>query len=88
MSIFSKLFGGGRPEPEPELYKGFRIYPEPQQAQGGYRIGGRIEKDVDGAVRRHDFVRADTLQSAEEAERYTLVKAKQLIDEQGDAILS
>lgn len=89
MSILSKLFGGGgKAAKEPEVYKDFRIFSEPQQTQGGFRVGGRIEKEVGGAVKSHDFVRADILQSAEEAERYTILKAQQLIDEQGEAILS
>jgi hypothetical protein len=89
MSILSRLFGsGGKPDRAPEVYKDYRIFPAPQSTQGGFRIGGRIEKDIDGSVRSHDFVRADILQSAEEAERYTILKAQQLIDEQGEAILS
>ena len=87
MSILSRLFGGGSaPPPEPEEHDGFRIYPEPQSDAGGYRIAGRIEKDVGGETKVHRFVRADTLQSKEEAERFTILKAKQIIDEQGEGI--
>jgi hypothetical protein len=87
MSLLSRLFGGGSGSgKEPELYKDFRIFPEPQQAQGGYRIAARIEKDVDGETGRHDLLRADICQSAEEAERFSIMKAKQVIDEQGEAI--
>ena len=50
MSLFSRLFGGsgGTPEPEPEVYKDFRIFPEPQADSGGFRIAGRIEKEMGG----------------------------------------
>ncbi|NKX43387.1 HlyU family transcriptional regulator [Roseicyclus persicicus] len=87
MSILSRLFGGGsKPAPEPELYKGFRIFPEPEAGQGGYRLGARIEKEVGGAMQTHRMIRADRIQSAEEAEAFSIRKAKQLIDEQGDRL--
>ncbi|AHM04152.1 hypothetical protein roselon_01786 [Roseibacterium elongatum DSM 19469] len=87
MSLFSKLFGGkGTPEVEPELYKGFRIYPAPQQADGGYLLGARIEKDLDGDTKVHHLIRADRFQSADEVAPYAILKAKQVIDEQGDRL--
>jgi hypothetical protein len=87
MSIISRLFGGGAtPEPEPETYKGFNIFPAPQSGEGGFRIAGRIEKEIDGEVKSHDFLRADTMQSKDECARFTVVKAKQIIDEQGDRL--
>lgn len=89
MSLFSKLFGSkGAPEPQTEDYKGFRITPTPQQASGGFRLAARIEKEIDGTMRSHDLLRADLVQSREEAEAYAIRKAKQVIDEQGDALLS
>lgn len=91
MSLFSKLFGGGggssKPAPEPEDYKGFRIFPEPASEQGGYRLGARIEKEIDGETRSHTMMRADIIQSLDEAEAFSIRKAKQMIDEQGDAFL-
>lgn len=88
MSLFSKLFGGGggKPAKEPEVYKDFRIFPEPQSGAGGFRIAARIEKEVGGATKTHHLLRADTVQSAEEAEAFSIRKAKQLIDEQGERI--
>lgn len=87
MSIFSKLFGGGSaPEPEPEIYKEFRIFPEPEKDASGFRIAGRIEREVGGEVKSHRFLRADTMQSKEECEKFTILKAKQIIDEQGDRL--
>ncbi|MEQ8367742.1 MAG: HlyU family transcriptional regulator [Roseicyclus sp.] len=88
MSLLSKLFRGGaaKPAPEPELHHDFRIFPEPQSGQGGFRIGARIEKDIDGEVKTHHMIRADTCQSVEEAERVSLLKARMLIDQQGEDI--
>ena len=87
MSLFSKLFGGGSaPAAPPEEHNGFKIYPEPKSDAGGYRIAGRIEKEIGGEVKSHSFLRADIIQSKEEAERFTVLKAKQIIDEQGERL--
>jgi hypothetical protein len=87
MSLFSKLFGGGsKPAKEPEIYKEFRIFPEPQSGSGGYRLAARIEKDVNGETKTHQMIRADQIADPEEAEAFSIRKAKQLIDEQGDGL--
>lgn len=87
MSLFSKLFGGGgKPAKEPELYKEFRIFPEPQSGSGGYRLAARIEKEVEGETKTHQMIRADQIQDAEEAKAFSIRKAKQLIDEQGERL--
>jgi hypothetical protein len=90
MSILKRLFGGGAPgkaETSPEIYKDFRIYAEPVRASGGYRLAARIEKEVDGALRRHHLVRADTFDSEDAARDHALRKARTLIDQQGDKLL-
>ena len=87
MSLLSRLFGSGaKPAKEPELYKDFRIFPEPQTTSGGFRIAARIEKEVGGETKIHQLLRADTVQSAEEAAAFSIRKAKQVIDEQGERI--
>lgn len=89
MSIFSKLFGGGgksSANPDPENYNDFRIFVTPVKESGGFRLSARIEKDVNGETRTHEMIRADTFQSLEEAQRITMLKAKMLIDQQGDSI--
>ena len=92
MSILSRLFGGGKPNPKPEpeaeaeTYEGFRITSAPQAEKEGYRVAARIEKEVGGEVKVHHLVRADTLRSLEEAQAFSLRKAKQVIDEQGERI--
>jgi hypothetical protein len=89
MSLLSRLFGGTsapQPQPEPELYKDFRIFVEPEKALGGFRLGARIEKEVDGALRSHRLIRADTYDSAETAHEMTLANAMLLIDQQGDTL--
>lgn len=88
MSIFSKLFGGGKsaPQAEPELHNDYRIYAEPAQEQGGFRVAARIEKDIDGDTKTHQMIRADKCQSEQEASETAIFKAKMLIDQQGDSI--
>ncbi len=87
MSLLSRLFGGSpKPEATTETYEGFRIIPEPHSGAGGYKIAARIEKEVGGELKTHQLLRADTVQSAEEAEALSIRKAKQLIDEQGERL--
>ncbi|MDC0736860.1 HlyU family transcriptional regulator [Cognatishimia sp. SS12] len=87
MSLLKKLFGGAAPkEAEPETYKGFSIFVAPQKDGANYRIAGRIEKEVDGTLKTHNFLRADTFNTADTAADMTLMKAKQLIDQMGERL--
>ncbi|MFY0635767.1 MAG: hypothetical protein JXQ91_18300 [Vannielia sp.] len=88
MSLFGKLFGrsAAAPAPEPETHKGFSITATPQKTEGGYRIAAVIEKEVDGEAKRHQMIRADVIGSQEEAATASLRKARQMIDEQGEAL--
>ena len=89
MSLLSKLFGGGSgktAEIEPEVYQGYRIYAEPMPEGGKFRLAARIEKDADSEVKTHQLIRADLLDSRDEAAKVSLAKARQVIDEQGDAL--
>ena len=91
--FLKKLFGageGGAP-PGPDRgkaveYKGFTIIPAPRPHGGQYLTAAVIEKEVDGALRTHDLVRADTHGSAEDAGTFAVHKAKQVIDEQGERL--
>jgi hypothetical protein len=86
MSLFSKLFGRAKPEPEPETHNGYRIYPEPMKESGGYRIAARIETGEGDSLQTHKMVRADTCGSLEEAQSFSVIKARLLIDQQGEDI--
>ncbi|MCB8838616.1 HlyU family transcriptional regulator [Aurantimonas sp. VKM B-3413] len=95
MSFLKKLFGGGNasgasPEPKvaaEEFYKGFTIQATPMKEGGQYRLAATISKEIGGDTKSHKLVRADLFQSADEAARFALTKAQQVIDEQGDALL-
>ncbi|MBS1269238.1 MAG: hypothetical protein MAG794_00186 [Gammaproteobacteria bacterium] len=69
-----------------ETYKGFEIHAAPVKEANGWRISGVVSKNVDGADKIHEFIRADTCPDAESAAAMTLRKAKRLIDERGERI--
>jgi hypothetical protein len=49
---------------------------------------GVIEKEIDGVTKSHRFVRADRFAGREEAEQFTLSKARQIVDQNGDRIFA
>ncbi len=92
-SILSRLFGGGASEAggggksaDAVEYEGHTIVPRPRQDSGQWLTAGTISRDFDGEERVHEFIRADKHASREDAEAFSVAKAKQIIDEQGDAI--
>jgi hypothetical protein len=89
--FFSRLFGtsggsgdAGRDEGVP--YKGYVIYPAPQNEGGSWRTSGVIAKQDEDGEREHTFIRADVFASRDEAVACATRKGKQIIDERGDAI--
>ena len=90
-SLFGGLGGGGGgdnagPPAETVEYNGFRIKPAPYRNNGVFQTAGTIEKDGPDGVREHRFVRADTHPNREDAIAFSVSKAKQMIDLQGDRI--
>ena len=87
MSFFKKLFGGGAPkadEPAPTSeHEGFTIHATPYQAEGQWQMCGVIEKEVDGELKSHRFIRADRFGSKDDAVDMTFMKARQIIDQSG-----
>jgi len=88
--FFSKLFGGGDAkspaQAEPEVYKDFAIFPDPISEGGQFRVCALIEKEIDGDLKSHKMIRADTLGDHGAAVEASIGKAKQMIDEQGDRL--
>lgn len=87
MSLLSRLFGrsttaGDEPAEATETYEGFAINPAPIAEGGTYRVAATIEKDG----RSHRLIRADTMNSRDECVATSILKAKQMIDEQGDRL--
>ncbi|MGJ8602716.1 MAG: HlyU family transcriptional regulator [Marivita sp.] len=93
MSFLKKLFGGGGSAKTPpsmpsETHNGFTITAAPVNDGGTWRIGARIEKEIDGEVKSHFMMRADTLQSFDDAAKASVDKARMLVDQQGDRIFT
>jgi len=92
--IWNRFAGAGGREDASEAageaveYKGFRIRPAPYPSKGQYQTAGIIEKDSEGGVKEHRFVRAETHPSKDDAVAFAIVKGKQIIDEQGEHIFS
>ncbi|SEM51240.1 hypothetical protein SAMN04488003_101375 [Loktanella fryxellensis] len=93
MSLWSRLLGGrddadtgGNTTVEPVLHNGFRITPDPIREGSVHRIAAHIAKDIDGVSRSHHLIRADTMADRDEAMSASIAKARQMIDEQGDAL--
>jgi hypothetical protein len=74
------------PPAETVEYRGYRIKPAPYSNNGAFQTAGTIEKDGPDGTREHRFVRADTHPSREDAIAFSVSKAKQMIDLQGDRI--
>ena len=92
MSLLSRLFGGGRaapkeePKGDPVLHEGFAIYPQPIAEGGQFRVCALVEKEVEGAQRAHRMIRADLLNDRDAASEASLLKARAMIDQQGERI--
>ena len=89
LSSLKSLFGGegGRQSAQvsdPIEYNGFQIEPAPERRDGGWNTAGIISKVVDGEPKEHRFIRVDTHSNLDEALSFSVTKAQQIIDEQGD----
>ncbi len=67
-------------------YKGYTIRPLPRQQGSQWLTAGVIKKQFADGVKEHQFIRADILSTKDDAEAYSLGKAKQIIDEVGDKL--
>jgi hypothetical protein len=91
MSFLSALFGrggGGAADTEkpaaPVEYKGFVIKAAPFKNEGQYQTAGTIEREIEGVLKEHRFIRADAFATYDDAVTFTLGKARQMIDLQGE----
>jgi hypothetical protein len=76
--------GGGRAAADPVEYNGFQIEPAPEQNAGGWNTAGIIRKSIDGEMKEQAFIRVDTHSSLDDAIAFSITKAQQIINEQGD----
>jgi len=90
-NFFKFLLGGAGstlPPAEPVNYKGFTIEAMPLDEDGKYRTAGFISGDLDGESKRIQFIRADQNADRQVAIDHSISKARQIIDEQGDRLLT
>ena len=94
MSFWSALFGrrpgagaAAAKVADPVEYNGYVIRAAPYKNDGGsYQTAGTIEREIGGVRKEHRFIRADAYASYDDALNFTLNKARQIIDLQGDRI--
>jgi len=93
-NILKSLLGSGGNDAsgskaaDPIEYKGFTIVAEPVNEGGQFRTAGKILKVVDGETRETRFIRADNNGDFQSSVEHCHYKAKQIIDEQGDGLLT
>ena len=89
------LLGGGGARPaaapvaaEPVEYKGYVITPAPRQDKGVWYVAGGIAFTADGETREHHFIRADNTPDRDQCIELTLIKARQIIDLEGERMFA
>ena len=94
MSFWKSLFGGGSSQgadgkpSAPVDYNGFMIQAAPYKAEGQYQTAGVITKEVGGTVKEHKFIRADRHAAYDDAVEFSLAKARQIVDQQGERMFA
>ena len=91
MNALRNLFGAGAtgdtaPAANAVEYHGYRITPAPQRQPSGWNTAGVISKEFPDGVKEHRFIRVDTHANKDDAVSFSITKAQQIIDEQGDRI--
>ena len=91
MSFLGALFGrrgsaATAKVSDPVEYKGFVIRAAPYKNNGHYQTAGVIARDIGGERKEHRFIRADSYASYDDAVTFTINKARQIIDLQGERI--
>lgn len=95
MSFLKKLLGLGgssqRPEPDPasapaQEYEGYTIRATPYEDEGRFQLCGVITKQFGDETKEHRFIRADKLNTMEEAVSMTFFKGRQIIDQLGEGL--
>jgi len=89
--LLKKMFAGGAgsgPDSAGEGvdYGGYVITPAPRRHNNQYLTAGVITRETAEGTKRHEFVRADTHGSLDDAMSFSLAKGRQIVDEQGDRI--
>ena len=87
--LFRSLLGPGSGEGndgDALEYNGYMIRPTPSKEGGEWLTAGVISRQFEDETKEHHFIRAERHASRDSAEEFSIVKAKQIIDEQGERI--
>lgn len=71
---------------EPVVHNGYEIRPEPHRQESMWLVAGTISRDTGSGVRTHYFLRADSHSDRDHVVELSIIKAKQMIDIEGDRI--
>jgi hypothetical protein len=69
-------------------YNGYTIQPAPRRQRGQWLTAGVISKETPEGLKSQHFVRAETHAGADQANEFSVTKAKQIIDERGDQLFT
>ncbi len=87
-NFFKFILGDKKPPAsDPVIYKNFTIEAVPLDESGKYRTAGYISGELEGEVKRIQFIRADQNAEWQMAVDHSITKARQIIDEQGTGLL-
>ena len=91
LGSLKSLFGGSgtgssSSAADPVDYNGYQIQPTPERRDGGWNTAGVISKTIEGEPKEHRFIRVDTHSNLDDAISFSVAKAQQIIDEQGDGL--
>ncbi len=87
-NFFKSILGDKTPKAaEPVTYKGFSIEAMPLDEGGKFRTAGYISGELNGEIKRIQFIRADQNASHQAAIDHSITKAQQIIDERGTSLL-
>jgi hypothetical protein len=87
-ALWSRLAGGGVSAADETAieYNGYRIRPAPYRRMGQYQTCGVVAKEIGGEIKEHRFIRAEMHPTRDAAITFSIAKARQLIDEQGERL--
>lgn len=88
---FLAIFGSNGNRRQTEMvveYQGFYIQPTPNNANGGWSTEALISKEIDGEIKTHHFIRADTNASKQGAIELILAKTRIIIDQSGEQLFT
>lgn len=67
-------------------YQGYQIQPTPRQGKNGWTTEAIISREIEGELKTHHFIRADTVSDKQGAIDLSISKSKTTIDQVGERL--